>query len=176
MTCDCLCGLFPCLNNSRFVLGKADNFGITALTACLRPNSVKIALPAHAPLAPIRQVNPRMQTLRVSIVSYNNKKQVLKIRTTLPEIIRSMNSTPSAAIIGPVQEFRISPLADELSMTQTILSVPPIDNTFSLFGHHTWGPFNRFQDLQQLPNGESHRMNMTTTSALHGRDCMSDCP
>lgn len=176
VTQDCPCGLLPYLNNSRFVLGRADNLDITALTACRRPYSIKMPLLAHPTLGLLRQVNPRMQTLSVSIVSYNSKKSLLKIRTTLPEINRLLNSTPVATVIGPVQELQNSPPADEQSMTQTILSVPPMDNTSSPFGHHTWGPFNQFEGLQRLPNGESHRMNMTTASALHGKDCASDCP
>ncbi len=174
---DCLCDLIPYLDNSRFVFGKADNLGITALTACLSPNSEKMALLAHVTLGPIRQVNSRMQTLRTSSPFYNNKRQVVTTRTTLPEIKRSMTYRPIPAIIGPVQEFQNSPPADVRSMTEAVPSVPPLNTPSALsFGDPLSGPFNQFQSLQQLPNGESHRMNMTTSLSLHGRDCVSDCP
>lgn len=176
LTRDCVCELTPYLNNSRFALGRTYDSGITALPACLSPNSEKMAPLAHTTLGTNHQVNARTQTLRVSILSYNSKKRVFTMRTTLPEIKRSLIYTPAATIIGPVQEFQNVPPSDERSMTQTVPAVPPLDNPSALFGDHPWGPLNQFQGLQQLPNGETHRMNMTTALALHGRDCVSDCP
>lgn len=176
LTRDYVCELTPYLNNSRFALGRTYNSGITALPACLSPKSEKMAPLAHTTLGSIHQLNSKMQPLRVSILSYNSKKHVFTIRTTLPEIKRSLIYTPAATIIGPVQEFQNAPPSDERSMTQTIPAVPPLDKPSALFGDHPWGPLNQFQGLQRLPNGESHRMNMTTALALHGRDCVSDCP
>lgn len=176
LTRDCVCELTPYLNNSRFALGRTYNSGITALPACLSPNSEKMAPLAHTTLGPIHQLNSKMQPLRVSILSYNSKKHVFTIRTTLPEIKRSLSYTPATTIIGPVQEFQNAPPLDDRSMTEAIPSVPPMDKPSTLFGNYYWGPLNQFQGLQRLPNGESHRMNMTTALALHGRDCVSDCP
>jgi len=176
VTRDCLCSFYPYLTRSRFDLGRTDNSRITALPPCLSPKSEKMALLAHVTLRPIHQVNARTQTLRVSILSYNSKKHVFTMRTTLPEIKRSLIYTPAATIIGPVHEFQNVPPSDERSMTQTVPAVPPLDKPSALFGNHPWGLFKQFQGLQQLSNGESHRMNMTTALALHGRDCVSDCP
>lgn len=177
VTRDCLCGLFPYLTNSRLGSSKAGTLGITALAACLPSTSEKSALLADTGLCPIRPVNARAQTLRVSTVSYNNKKHMLKIPTTLPEFKRAMTSAPSTAIIGPVQTFQGPPSAGEQNLTQTIPTVPPLDSPFSLFSTYHWGPLNQFQGLQQLPNGEVHRMNTTTSLVFHGgKDCMNDCP
>lgn len=173
---DCVCELTPYVNNSRFALGKTDNPGIAALTACLSWDSGKMALLAHTTLGPVRQVNSRIQTLRVSTLSYKSKKHAFMTRPTLPEIKRSMTYKPAATITGPIQEFRNAAPADERSMGEAIPSVPPMDKPSALFGDHPCGPLNQFEGLQRLPNSESHRMNMTTALALHGRDCVSDCP
>jgi hypothetical protein len=176
VTRDCACELTPYLTRNRFALGRTYNSGITALPACLSPNSEKMAPLAHTTLGPIHQLNSKMQPLRVSILSYNSKKHEFTIRTTLPKIKRSLIYTPAATIIGPVQEFQNAPPSDERSMTEAIPSVPPMDQPPALSGNHPRGLFKQFQGLQQLSNGESHRMNMTTALALHGRDCVSDCP
>jgi hypothetical protein len=176
VTRDCFCKLIPYLNSSGYVLARADNPGITTLTTCLSPNTWKTDLLEHVMLGPGEKVNSRTTSLRVFTFSYNNKRQVRKIRTTPPELKRSTHYTPAASIIGPIQDFQDSPPSDELNMTPTIPSIPPLDTTSSLFGNLTWGPFNQFKGLERLPNGESHRMNLTTASTLHGRDCVSDCP
>lgn len=176
VTRDCACEPIPYLNGSTFVLGKGDNLETITLTTCFRPTTWKTALLDQAALGPIGKINSKMQPLRVFTLTYNNMRQVFKVRIPPPEIKRSTNYRPAVTIIGPVQELPNSPPSDERSMTQTIPLVPPIDKPSWLFGNHLWGPLNPFQWLQQAPNSESHRMNMTTTLALHGRDCVSDCP
>jgi hypothetical protein len=122
------------------------------------------------------KLNPRMQTLKAFATPYNSKKQVFYVGLTPPEFKRITTYKPAPTIIGPVQEFQYAAPSDERNMTQAIPSVPPMDQPSALFGDYGWVPFNQFQGLQPLPNVESHRMNMGTALALHGRDCVSDCP
>lgn len=173
---DCGCEQSPYLTGCRFALGKGNNRGITIPTACLSPTPWKTSLLNQAILGPRSKVNPRMQPLTVSTLSYNSKQQGLKVRTTLPEIKCSTTYMPISTVIGPVQEFQNASPSDERSMTQAVPLIPSMNKPSVSFGDHPWGPLNQFQNLQRLPNGESHRMNMTTALALHGRDCVSDCP
>jgi len=169
------------MNSVPFGLGKAGNPEISILTACPSPNGVKMARADRTPLTPVGKANSKRKALRMATLPYTSTKSVLVRRTPHPEIKRSTYYTytpytPAPTIIGPVQEFQSSALSSELNITQAIPVVPPIDTLSALFGDHLWGPLNQFQGLQRLPNGESHRMNMTTALALHGRDCVSDCP
>lgn len=176
LTRNCFCGSTPYLNNSTFVLSKTDNPGITIPTGCLSPTTWRTALLHHATGGPIGTVSLKLQPQKAFALPYSSKKQVLVVRTTPPEFKRSTHYTPASIIIGPVHEFQHSPPSSEQNMTQAIPLVPPMDEPTTLSGDRHWGPLNQFQGLQRLPNGESHRMNMTTASALHGRDCVSDCP
>jgi len=169
------------MNSVPFGLGKAGNPEISILTACPSPNGVKMARADRTPLTPVGKANSKRKALRMATLPYTSTKSVLVRRTPHPEIKRSTYYTytpytPAPTIIGPVQEFQSSALSSEHNITQAIPVVPPIDTLSALFGDHLWGPLNQFQGLQRLPNGESHRMNMTTALALHGRDCVSDCP
>lgn len=173
----CLCEQ-PYYPGSRSdIFGKADNRGVTTLTTCFNRNTWRTTLRDRATLGHRGRVSSRVQLRTVSTVAYNSKNLLLKVPTTLPELKHAMNPAPSASLIGPVQKFQSSPPAGERSLTEPIPSVAPRDSHFTLFGDHSWGPFNQYQSLQRLPNGESHRMNVTTSSVFHGsRDCTSDCP
>ena len=171
-----ICEDTPYLTGNRFILSKSANHGMTTLTAGLSLNTWKTALLNQATFGSTGKINPRMQILRTSAPSYDSTWHLINIRKTLPEFKRSKTYKSIATFIGPAQEFQDSPPTDGRSMAQTIPSIPPMDKSFALFGGHLLSPLNQVQDLQRLPNGESHRMNMTTAMALHDRDCASDCP
>ncbi len=175
---NCFCGQAPYMNGVQFGLGKTGIPGISTLTTCLSPNGVKMARVDRTTLTPIGKANSKRQTLGVATLPYTGMKSVLVRRTPPQEIKRSPYYAPytPTATIGPVQEFQSSSLSSERNLIQTIPAVPPRDTPSVLFGDHLWSRLNQFQGRQQLPNGESHRMNMMTTLALHGRDCVSGCP
>ena len=173
---DCGCGQTLYVTGRQFALDKGNYRGITILTTCFSPTPWKTSLLTQAILGSRSRVTSRMQPLTVSTVAYTSKKQGLTVRTILPELKHSTTYMPISTIIGPVQEFQNASPSNERSMTQAIPLILPMDKPSALFGDHPWGPLNQFQNLQRLPNGESHRMNLTTALALHGRDCVSDCP
>jgi hypothetical protein len=175
---NCFCGYAPYMNSVQYGLGKTGIRGISTLTTCPSLNGVKMARVDRTTLTPIGKANSKRQTLGVATLPYTGMKSVLVRRTSPLESKRSTYSTPytPTATIGPVQEFQSSSLSSERNLIQTIPVVPLRDTSSVLFGDHRWNLLTQFQGLQQLPNGESHRMNMTTTLALHGRDCVSGCP
>jgi hypothetical protein len=172
---NCFCGLTPYLNSSRFVLGKADNPGNTIFTACLSLKSGKMGRSDQVSLSSIGTVTSQMQPLRTSALPYTGKRHVLKIRTTPPNLKPSAGYKPSA-LIGPVQEIQKTLLPDESRANPAIPNAPPLATAPALFEDYSLGPFHLFQSTQRLPKTESHSMNLTTTRALHGRDCVSECP
>lgn len=176
LTQNSFCGSTPCLNNSTFALSKTGTLGITTPTACLSPNTWRTALFNHATSDALGKVHLKLQPRKVFTLPHSNENQLLVVRTASPEFKRSMHYAPAPTIIGPVQEFQYAPPSAKRSMAETIPSAPSIAKPSTLFGVHPWGPLNQFQGLQRLPNGESHHMNMMTTLALHGRDCVSGCP
>jgi hypothetical protein len=157
-------------------LGKADSFGFISRAACLSSNTWKSDLLDQATVATIGTVKSKLPTKKASTLVFNGQKQALVVRTTPPEIKRSTNYKPVSTIIGPIQDSLTPSPSDDRNMVYTIPSVPPMDKTSFPFGSHTWGLLNQFQALQRLPDGESHRMNVTTSSVLHGQDCVSGCP
>ncbi|HRI37988.1 MAG TPA: hypothetical protein PLO50_05485 [Nitrospira sp.] len=178
LTWNCFCGHVSYMNSVQFGLGKTGIPGISTLTTCPNPDGVKMTRVDRTTLTPIGKANSKRQPLGMATLPYTGMKSVLVRRTPPQEIKRSTYSTPYTppAIVGPVQEFQSSSLSSEHNLIQAIPVVPPRDTSSVLFGDHLWSLLNQFQGLQQLPNGESHRMNMTTALALHGRDCVSDCP
>ena len=175
---NCFCGHAPYMNSVQFGLGKTGISGISTLTTCPSPNGVKMARVDRTTLTPIGKANSKRQPLGVAALPYTGMKSLLVRRTPPQEIKRSTYSAPytPTATIGPVQDFQSSSLSSERDLIQTIPVIPPRDTSSVLLGNHLWSLLNQFQGRQQLPNGESHRMNMTTASALHGRDCVSGCP
>jgi hypothetical protein len=104
--------------------------------------------------------------MKVSVLPYNGKRQVLTIRTTPPEI-----GTPAryqtATIIGPVQEIRKPILSDGRSVSQAVAALPSTVESSSLFGGQPFVASNPLQSALQLQGNESLRMNLTTMQALH---------
>ena len=172
---NCFCGLTPYLNSSRFVLGKADNPGNTIFTPCLSLKSGKMGQSDQVTLDSISKVASQIQPLKASTIPYTGKRHVLKIRTTPPEFKSSAGYKPST-LIGPIQEIQKPLLSDESSVNPAIANAPAIAKAPALFEDYSLGPFHLFQSTQRLPKTESHSMNLTTTRALHGRNCVSECP
>ena len=175
---NCFCGHAPYMNSVQFGLEKTGIPGISTLTTCRSPNGVKMARVDLNTLTPVGRANLKRQSLGVATLPYTGLKSVLVKRTPPQEMKRSTYYAPYTppATIGPVQEFQSPSLPSEHNLIQAIPVIPPSDMSSVLFGDHRWNLLTQFQGLQQLPNGESHRMNMTTALALHGRDCVSDCP
>jgi hypothetical protein len=115
------------------------------------------------------------QSMQVSALPYNGKKQVRSIRTAPTEIGISLREK-NAAIIGPVQEIRKPTLSHERLTSRAVAALPStVESTF-LFGSQPIGVLNRFSSALQEPDNESHRMNLTTAQALHGGNCPNGCP
>jgi len=121
------------------------------------------------------QGKARRQSMHVSTLPYNGKKQVRSIRTTPTEIGVSLREK-SVAIIGPVQEIQMPTLSHERLVSQTVAALRSTVESTSLFGGQPIGALNRFSSAVQEPDNESHRMNLTTAQALHGGNCPNGCP
>lgn len=121
------------------------------------------------------QGKARRQSMHVSALPYNGKRQVRSIRTTPTETGVSLREK-TATIIGPVQEFRKPTLSHERLVSQTVTALPSTVESTSLFGGQPIGALNRFSSALQEPDNESRRMNLTTTQALHGGNCPNGCP
>jgi hypothetical protein len=172
---DCICGRIRSLNRDRSVFSKADTPGFSSRAACLSLYPGKRDRLDQVRLATVGTVKSKPPISTASTLVFDGQSRVLVVRTTPPEMKRPTNKTLTI-IIGPTQDFRTAAPSHARSMTYTIPSVPPQDNTSSPFGSHIWGLVNQFDGLPQWLNGESHRMNVTTASVLHGKDCVSDCP
>lgn len=167
----------PYMKSSRTALGNREDQGIATIRACLSQDILKSALFNQAMIKSIgkTQAKAHTQSMKVSALPYNGKRQVLTIRTTPPEIGVSVRSK-TASIIGPVQEIRKPILSDERSVSQAVAALPSTVDSPSLFGGQPFVAVNPFQSALQPPDNESIRMNLTTTQALHDGNCGSGCP
>jgi hypothetical protein len=167
----------PDMKSSRFARGNPEIQGIATIDACLSQDIRKSALFNQAMIRSIGKTQARdhAQVMRVPALPYNGKREVLTIRTTLPEIGISARYK-AATIIGPVQEIQKPILSDARSVSQTVAALPSTVESPSLFGVQPFVALNPFQSALQLPDNESLRMNLTTTQALHGGNCVSGCP
>jgi hypothetical protein len=167
----------PYMNNSRFAWGNTVNQDIAAIGACLSQSIRKSARFDQAMIKPIvkTQAKALTQVMKVSVLPYNGKWHLSKMRTTLPKIGISANQKAST-IIGPVQETQSPILHDERSVSQSVAARPSTVEFSSLFGGQPFVALNQFQNALQLAGNESVRMNLTTTQALHHGNCANGCP
>jgi hypothetical protein len=150
---------------------------IATIDACLGQNIRKSALFNHAMIRSISKTQAKAHTqfMRAPALPYNGKRQVLTIRRTPPEIGISARYKANTNI-GPVQEFWKPGLSDDRTVSQAIATLPSTVESPSRFGGQDFVAVNPFQSPLQLPDNEAHRLNMTTTLALHGGNCASGCP
>jgi hypothetical protein len=160
------------MNKSLFASGNTVDQEIAAIGVCLSQDIRKSALFNQAMITSIgkTQAKSHTQVMKVSALPYNGERQVLKVRTTPPEIrISVRDKTPT--LIGPVQKTQTPVLSDEGSLSQAIAALPSIVKFPSLFGGQPFVALNPSQNALQLPGNESLRMNLTTTQALHEGNC-----
>ena len=167
----------PYIQNSRITRGNTEGQSIATIGACLSQDIRESALFKQALIKSIgrTQAKAHTQIMKVSALPYNDKRQVLTIRTTRPETGASARYK-TATIIGPVQEIQKSILSDERSVSQVVAMLPTTVEPPSLFGAQAFVGLNPLQSALQLPDNESLRMNLTTTRALHDGNCASGCP
>jgi hypothetical protein len=167
----------PYMKSGRIVRSHTENQRIATIGACLSQDIRESALFNQAITKSIGKTQAKVHTqvMRASALPYNGKRQVLKIRTTPPEIGTSARYK-TATIIGPVQEIQKPILSDERSVSQAVATLPSTVESPSLFGGQPFVALNPFQSALQLPDNESLRMNLTAAQALHGGNCVSGCP
>jgi hypothetical protein len=167
----------PYLESSRIARGNTEIQGIATIDTCLSQDIRKGALFNQAMIRSIGKTKARAHTqvMRVPALSYNGKREILTIRTTPPEIGISARYK-AATIIGPVQEIQKPVLPDARSVSQAVAALPSTVESPSLFGGQPFVALSPLQSALHLPDNESLRMNLTTTQALHGGNCVSGCP
>lgn len=165
----------PDLNIRRITQGDSTNQGIASIGGCLSQDIRESARVHQVLITPIgkTQANAHKPVMKVSVLPYNGKRQVLTVRTTPPEIETSARYKADT-IIGPVQDIQKPMLSDERSLSQAAL--PAVGESFPRFGAQPFVTPNPFQSAVQLPDNESLRMNLTTTLAFHAGNCASGCP
>ena len=167
----------PYMNSSRIAWGNTENKAAATSDTCWNQSARKSALFNQAMIKSIgkTQIKAHTQFMRVPALPYNGKRQVLKIRTTLPEIETSARDK-TATVIGPVQEIRKPGLSDDRAVSQSVATRPYTVESPSLLGGQPLVALDPFQSAPQMSVNESLRMNLTTTQALHGGNCASGCP
>jgi len=163
-------------NNSRFGWGNTVGQEIAASDACVRQDIRKSARFNQAIINSIGkpQAKAHKPAMKVSILPYNGKRQVSRMRTTPLEIgISAHDQAPT--LIGPVQETKYPILSEERRVSQSV-AAPPSIGQFQSFGGRPFVALNPFQSAVQMPDNESLRMNLTTTQALHEGNCANGCP
>jgi hypothetical protein len=167
----------PYMKNSRIALSDTKNQGSVTRGACLNQDVLKSELFNQAMFESIGKfrANVRTQSMKVSVLPYNGKRQALTIRTTLPEVGVSTRSK-IATISGPAQEIQNPILSDEHSVRQVVTGLSSTVESPSQFGSQSLVELNPFASVSQLPDNESLRMNRATAQALPGGNCASGCP
>jgi hypothetical protein len=167
----------PYMKSSRFARGNTEKQGIASIGACLSQDIRNSTLFNQAMIRSIgkTQAKAHTQFMKVPAFPYNGKRQVLTIRTTLPEV-RTSAHYRTASVIGPVQEIRKPGLSDDRTVSQAIATLPSTSDSPSLFRRQTFVALYPFQDALQQPDNESLRMNLTTAQTLRGGNCASGCP
>ena len=167
----------PSMNKSLFAWGNTVDQEIAAIGMCVSQNIRKSARVSQTMITPIgkTQATALTQGMKVSVLPYNGKRHVFKMRTTPPEIgISAHQQAPT--IIGPVQEIRKPNLSDGRRVSQFGAALPSTVVFSSQFGGQPIVASNQFQNALPLPGNESLSMNLTTTQALHEGNCGSGCP
>lgn len=167
----------PYLRSSRIAWGNTENHGIPTIDACLGQDIRKSAFFNQAMIKSIgkTQAKSHTQLMRIPALPYDGKRQVLKIRTTVPEIGISA-PYKTATFIGPVQDIRKPILSDARTVSRTIATLPPTVKAPSLFGGQPFVALNPLQSALQLSDNQPLRMNVTTEQALHNGNCAGGCP
>ena len=167
----------PYMNKSLFAWGNTVDQEIAAIGICVSQDIRKSERFNQTMITPIGKTQAKAftQVMKVSVLPYNGKRQVFKMRTTPSEIgISAHQQAPT--IIGPVQEIQKPILSDQRSVIQVGAALPSTVEFSSLSGGQPFVALNQFQNALQLPGNESLRMNLTTTQALHEGNCASGCP
>jgi hypothetical protein len=168
----------PDLKSSRFARGYyMETQGIGLISACLSQDIRASTLFKQAMIRSLikNSANPHRSFMNVSAPPYNGKRQVLPIRTTLPEV-RTSAHYRTAPLIGPVQEIRKPGLSANRTVSQAIATLPSTNDSPSLFGSQPFVALSPFQNALQQRDNESLRMNLTSAQTLHGENCGSGCP
>ena len=167
----------PYMNKSLFTWGDAVDQEIAAIGVCVRYDIRQSARFNQSMITPIGKTQARAltQAMKVSVLPYNGKRQVFKMRTTPPEIGVSVHQQ-APTIIGPVQEIQKPILSDGRRVSQFGAALPSTVVFSSQFGGQPIVASNQFQNALPLPGNESLRMNLMTTQALHEGNCASGCP
>ncbi|MEP6934817.1 MAG: hypothetical protein ABI988_12890, partial [Nitrospirota bacterium] len=157
----------PYMNMSLFAWGNTVDQEIAAIGVCLSQDIRKSIRFKQTKITPIgkTQAKALTQVMKVSVLPYNGKRQVFKMRATPPEIETSAHQqTPT--IIGPVQKFQKPIPPDARSVSQAVIP----------FGGQPFAIANQSQSALQLPDNETFRINRATALALHDGNCASGCP
>jgi len=165
------------MNNGRIRLGNTENQDMATIGVCLSHDIRESALFHHAMIASIgtTQVKAHTKAKKVLVLPYKGDRQMLTIRTTMPDIVISVRNTPRT-IIGPVQEIQKPNPPDARSMGQAVATLPSTLQSPSPFGGQPLVAMNPFQNAPPLPGNESLRMNLTTAQSVHDGTCADGCP
>lgn len=165
------------MNNGRIGLGNTENQGMATTGVCLSQDIRESALFHRAMIASIgtTQVKTHTKTKKVLVLPYKGDRQMLTIRTTMPDIVTSVRNMPRT-IIGPVQEIQKPNPPDARSISQPVATLPSTLQSSSPFGGQPLVAMNPFQNALQLPGNESLRMNLTTAQSVHDGTCADGCP
>ena len=167
----------PSMNKSRFTWGNVVAQEVAVIGVCVREDIRPSARFSQSMRTPIGKNHAKTltQVMKVSVLPYNGKRHVSKMRMTLPEVgVSAHRQAPT--VIGPVQEIQTPMLSDERSASQASATLPSTADFSSLFGGQPFGALNPLQNALPLPGNESLRMNLATTQALHEGNCASGCP
>ena len=167
----------PYMNKSRFARDKTVDQEVAAIGVCVGEDIRPSARFSQSMRTPIGKNHAKTltQVMKVSVLPYNGKRQVSKMRMTLPEVgVSAHRQAPT--VIGPVQEIQTPMLSDERSASQASATLPSTADFSSLFGGQPFGALNPLQNALPLPGNESLRMNLATTQTLHEGNCASGCP
>jgi hypothetical protein len=165
------------MNNGRIRLGNTENQDMATIDICLSQDIRESALFHRAMIASIgtTQVKAHTKAKKVLVLPYKGDRQMLTIRTTMPDIVISVRNTPRT-IIGPFQEIPKPNPPDARTMTQVIATLPSTLQSPSPFGGQPLVAMNPFQNAPPLPGNESLRMNLTTAQSVHDGTCADGCP
>ncbi len=142
----------PSMNKSLFAWGNTVDQEIAAIGMCVSQNIRKSARVSQTMITPSGKTQARALTqgMKVSVLPYNGKRQVFKMRTTPPEIgISAHQQAPT--IIGPVQEIQKPNLSDGRRVSQFGAALPSTVEFSSQFGGQPFVALNPFQNALQLP-------------------------
>lgn len=164
------CPLTPTLSAGLFARADLRDQTIAPIGAAVGQGSRTgtTVNPASTTGSRTMKTKSRIPTVKISIPPHSRKKQSFRGSTSPIEIEAGTGERP-AAIIGP---------RDERSVSQTAAAklFPPTPVGRSR--REPVDPSNPLRRVLPQPgyDGESNRMNSTTTLALHGGECAYGCP